>query len=106
MNNGEWKTIEKSKKNKNNNVIENKDGKCRINSCNKKVLFKYILCFKHYFEYYPNPEYKKKAYKILTECQGGCGKLKDECTCTETDLFKGCHFKGWNNYIEKMGYNK
>lgn len=76
--------------------------KCKINSCNKKVLFDHLFCFKHYFQYYPNPEYQKRAYKKLTECSGGCGNLINECTCTETDLFKGNRFKGWENFVEKV----
>lgn len=67
--------------------------KCNINSCKNKVLFEHLYCFKHYFQYYPDSEYKKRAYKIITTCSGGCGQLKNECTCTETYLFLGDKFK-------------
>lgn len=80
--------------------------KCTMKKCNKKVLFEHLLCFKHYFEFYPNPEYQKRAYKKITECSGGCGKPKNDCTCTETDFFKGDKFKGWKNFAEKINYNQ
>ena len=106
MNENEWKTVQKKKSGRlprpKNQLKDFHQGKCTINSCNKNVLFNHLMCFSHYFEFYPNPDYKKRAYKLLTECQGGCGKLNDDCTCTETDLFKGSKFKGWENYYDKM----